>query len=80
MFGSIDPPHNKPPLINNPPVGQQKYSYYQFRRSLDFPPHKRPPPWQQTKIYYQFGGFVVDRKRIDLLTQSIRQTSEMQSA
>ena len=45
--------------------------YYQFRRRLDFPPHKRPPPLgQQIKRYYQFGGFVVDRKNIYLLTKS----------
>ena len=43
----------------------------QFRRRLDVPPRKGLPLWQQINIYYQFGGFVVDHKCIDVLTQYI---------
>ena len=39
-FGSLDPPHNKPPN-NNPPLGRTIICYYQSRLRLDFPPHKK---------------------------------------
>ena len=31
-------------------------------------------------VYYQIGGFVADRKSIDLLTKVIRKASEMRLA
>ena len=31
-------------------------------------------------LYYKIGGFVVDRKSIDLLTKSVRTASEMRLA
>ena len=31
-------------------------------------------------LYYKIGGFVVDRKSIDLLTKSVRKASEMRLA
>ena len=73
IFGSIYPPHKKAPLIRNLPLEGTNICYYQFRRRHDYPPHKqrflvKPPP---------NGGFVLDRRSIDLLTKSIRKASEI---
>ena len=49
--------------------------YFQFRRRHDYPPYKETM-FGQTPRILKNGGFVFDRRSIDLLTKSIRQISE----
>ena len=41
LFGTIDPPHKKTPLIRKPPLGKKRNVYYKLRRRHDCPPHKK---------------------------------------
>ena len=50
--------------------------HYQFRRRHDYPPYKQKM-FGQTPRILKNGGFVFDRRSIDLLTKSIRKASEI---
>ena len=76
MFGSICPPHKKPPLIRTPPLGGTIIVTINLDGGT-ITPLIRNDFWSNLPPILKIGGFVVDRKSIDLLTKSVRKASEI---
>ena len=64
------------PLIRNPPLEGNNICYFQFRRRHDYP-LIRNYVWSNLPPILNIGGFVDDRKNVDLRTTSIRKASEI---
>ena len=66
MFGSIDPPHNKPPLIINPPPwGENIFVTINLDGDSISPLIKKNQGLVKPPLILTIGGLIDDRKSID---------------